>query len=181
LNLNYTSNIDQLQYTDAFFSNGKQAPVLARINQHDLGATFRIDYNITNNLSLQYYGSPFASVGKFNTFKKVVQPKNSVYSSRFQALNTPVVQNDNYQVDENGDGVTDITIHNPDFNFYQFRSNFVFRYEYRPGSQVYFVWSNDRTNFINPGSNSVTDIHNQLSKVFPTNIFLVKFNYWFDL
>ncbi|MDN3657606.1 DUF5916 domain-containing protein [Ferruginibacter paludis] len=181
LNLNYTSNMDQLQYTDAFFSSGKRAPVLARIDQHDLGATFRIDYNITNNLSLQYYGSPFASVGKFNSFKKVVQPKNSIYSNRFQALSTSVLQSDNYLVDDNGDGVTDIIIHNPDFNFYQFRSNFVFRYEYRPGSQLYFVWSNDRTNFINPGSNSVTDIHSQLSKVFPTNIFLVKLNYWFDL
>lgn len=181
LTFNYTSNIDKLQYVDALANNGGRAPVLAKIDQQNLGATLRIDYNITNDLSIQYYGSPFASIGKFTEFKKVVQPKNSVYNDRFKLLNTSVLQNDNYLVDENGDGVTDITIHNPDYNFYQFRSNFVVRYEYRPGSQFYFVWSNDRTSFINPGYNSVTNIPGQLSKVFPTNIFLVKFNYWFAL
>ena len=180
LNFTYSSNKDNMQFTDAFFNNGKGS-VLAAINQQTLGATFRVDYNITNNLSLQYYGSPFASVGKYSNFKKVVQPKNDIYNNRFQLLNTSTLVNETYRVDENGDGTTDISIRNPDFNFYQFRSNFVFRYEYRPGSQIYFVWSNDRTSFINPGNYAVGNIGNQLKKVFPNNIFLIKMNYWFDL
>jgi hypothetical protein len=181
LNFNYTSNIDKMQFVEGIFTNGNKGAVLAGIDQQTLGATIRIDYNITPELSVQYYGSPFASVGRYAEFKKVVQPKNSTYTDRFKPLNTAVMQGENYQVDENGDGITDYTIHNPDFNFYQFRSNFVCRWEYRPGSQLYFVWSNDRTSFINPGTNSVNNISSQLSKVFPNNIFLVKFNYWFAL
>jgi hypothetical protein len=44
---------------------------------------------------------------------------------------------------------------NPDFDFYQFSSNLVFRIENRPGSQFYLVWSQDRTEFLQSGSQNL--------------------------
>ena len=51
--------------------------------------------------------------------------------------------NGEYFVDENGDGVPDYSFANPDFNFVQFRSNLVLRWEYKPGSEFYVVWSEE--------------------------------------
>jgi hypothetical protein len=183
LSLNYSKHINNLQYIDTIIINNSPKYLLAKINQHTLGATFRIDYNITPELSIQYYGSPFASIGKYSEFKNVTNPRASAYIDRFVLLNTTLNGND-YEVSENnpgGSGQINYTFGNPDFNFFQFRSNLVFRWEYLPGSQIYIVWSQDRTNYIMPGGNSVSKALNSLKDVYPNNIFLIKINYWFSI
>ena len=180
MSINSSSNIDHLQYIDTKSVNNGQRYVLGTIDQHTLGATFRIDYNITPELSIQYYGSPFATVGKYSEFKSVTNPKAAEYSSRYTILN-PVLKDGSYEISENNNSVIDYTFGNPDFNFSQFRSNLVFRWEYRPGSQIYFVWAQDRTQYSMPGNNSVYDAAGDLQAVYPNNIFLIKFNYWFSI
>jgi uncharacterized protein DUF5916 len=86
-----------------------------------------------------------------------------------------------YGLDENNDLVIDYSIGNPDFNFHQFRSNIVAKWEYRLGSFIYLVWSSERTESNNLSKASVGDSFQQLYKVSPKNIFLVKLNYWFSL
>ncbi len=74
-----------------------------------------------------------------------------------------------------------VTADNPDFNFHQFRSNLVAKWEYRLGSFIYLVWSSDRTgsNML-PGA-STGDSFRYLGDIYPNNIFIVKLNYWFSL
>jgi hypothetical protein len=178
--VNYIYNLDNLQYVDTKSVNIENRYILGKINQHSMGITFRIDYNITPELSIQYYGSPFASVGKYSELKVVTKPRDAIYKNRFTLL-SPVLNTDNeYQVSEKNNSHVDYTFKNPDFNFSQFRSNLVFRWEYRPGSQIYLVWSQDRTN--NETSYYfVNDAMANLKRVFPKNIFLIKFNYWFSI
>ena len=183
LSLNYSKHINNLQYVDTKTINNEPIYILGKINQNTLGATFRIDYNLTPELSIQYYGSPFASIGKYSEFKNVTNPRASAYSDRFVLLNSVLNGND-YEVSENnpgGSGQINYTFGNPDFNFFQFRSNLVFRWEYQPGSQIYLVWSQDRTNYIMPGDNSVSKALSSLKDVYPNNIFLIKINYWFSI
>jgi hypothetical protein len=180
MSVNYSDNLNNLQYIDVRSVDGNNRYILGKIKQQTLGATFRIDYNITPELSIQYYGSPFATVGKYSEFKSVTNPKAAEYSSRYAILN-PVLKDGSYEISENNNSVIDYTFGNPDFNFSQFRSNLVFRWEYRPGSQIYFVWAQDRTQYIMPGNNSVYDTAGDLRAVYPNNIFLIKFNYWFSI
>ena len=119
-------------------------------------------------------------MGKYSEFKSVTNPKAAEYSGRFVILN-PVLKDGRFEISENNNSVIDYTFGNPDFNFSQFRSNLVFRWEYRPGSQVYFVWAQDRTRYRQPGNNSVYEAAGNLRDVYPNNIFLIKFNYWFSL
>ena len=181
LSVNYSSNVDDLQYIETNISDNIPMYILGKINQHTLGITFRIDYIITPELSIQYYGSPFASVGKYSEFKNVTDPRADNYNERFSLLD--VVQNgDEYDVIEYNTGrMQPISFHNPDFNFSQFRSNLVLRWEYLPGSQIYLVWSSERTYFESPSSNSVYDAISLLKDVHPSSIFLLKFNYWFNI
>jgi len=69
----------------------------------------------------------------------------------------------------------------PNFNFRQFRSNLVIRWEYHPGSTLYLVWSQGRTS---TGSGGIFSYENDTRELFgtvPNNVFLVKLSYWFSL
>ena len=77
--------------------------------------------------------------------------------------------------------IMDYSFDKPDFNFRQFRSNLVIRWEYTPGSTVYFVWSQNRTGDDNSGDFSFRNDMNQLFEVYPHDVFLIKINRWFSL
>ncbi|HRR16601.1 MAG TPA: DUF5916 domain-containing protein, partial [Bacteroidales bacterium] len=146
-----------------------------------LNLTFRVDLNITPEFSVQYYGSPFVSKGRYSEFKKVTNPLARNYSDRFSVFENPVLSGNMYFLDDNGNFIPDYSIENPDFNFHQFRSNLVAKWEYRLGSYIYLVWSSDRTGFMDQPASSIGESFRQLWKVFPKNIFLIKLNYWFSL
>ncbi len=177
----YAGNQDQLQYVTTQELTNEYRYIMGTIDQQTLSLTFRIDYSITPEFSVQYYGSPFISKGKYDDFKYIVDPENSDYDSRFSLYPDPVLIDGEYQLDENNDGITDYTLTNPDFNFHQFRSNFVAKWEYRPGSFLYFVWTSERTGNTADPNASLKESFGQLWDIFPNNIFLIKFNYWFSL
>lgn len=179
VSLNYSKNSDNLQYVGTEILDNTNKYILAHLDQKTLGATFRIDYNITPELSLQYYGSPFVSIGKYTAFKEVTNPKAELYADRFSLLNTQF-SNNTYEVSA-ANGTPAYSINNPDFTFNQFRSNLVFRWEYRPGSQIFVVWGDERTGSKNESNSTVGQAMRQLSGVLPNNIFLIKVNYWFSL
>jgi len=175
---NYSGNRNDLQYITTTNSDNQQRYILGKIDQKTLGITFRVDYNITPELSIQYYGSPYATIGKYSDFKRVTNPRANNYSGRFAEL-TPTLNGSNtYEVSDNNNNYN---FGNPNFNFSQFRSNLVFRWEYRPGSQLYLVWSQDRTTFSQPGSQNLNDSMSGIKGIFPNNILLAKFNYWFSI
>jgi hypothetical protein len=181
LSASYGGNHNQLQYVDTRNTMTPYRTILGTLDQRTLGFTFRVDYSITPEFSIQYYGSPFISRGNYSEFKYVTDPMSGEYSKRFELYPVPVLKDGIYQLDENNDGLTDYTLDDPDFNFHQFRSNFVAKWEYRPGSFLYLVWSSERTgNDMDPKS-SLGQSFRHLWDVFPGNIFLIKFNYWFSI
>lgn len=176
--IDYSENEDNLQYVKTIAVDGQNCYLLGRIDQKTLGAIFRIDYNITPELSVQYYGSPFASVGHYSAFKSVTNPKADKYSDRFEMLISEQTGNSFLLKENSGKSYS---ISNPDFDFSQFRSNMVFRWEYRPGSQLFFVWSNERTRNENIPGAVLHNAFSRLGDVFPNNLFLVKLSYWFSM
>jgi hypothetical protein len=96
------------------------------------------------NLSIQYYGQPFASVGRYKDFKKITNASDAQYLNRFTRFTPLHIQENNdggYDIDEDLNGVTDYQIAKPDYDFSQFRQNFVLRWEYIPGSVFFAVWA----------------------------------------
>lgn len=178
--MDYSENENNLQYVDKkTFDNAPAKYIMAHLAQKTLGAAFRIDYNISPELSIQYYASPFASLGKYSAFKEVTDPQAANYADRFKILNTSL-SCDEYQVAANNETPA-YSIKNPDFTFNQFRSNLVFRWEYLPGSQIFFVWGSERTGWENDSNEKVGKALTRLNKVIPNNIFQIKLNYWFSL
>lgn len=102
--LEFAGMRNDLQYVGMQSGGTTPAYILGRVEQHTLVATVRADYCITPELTIQYYGSPFSSVGRFSDFKSVTSPRAERYGDRFARVDDPV------------------TIQNPDFAFSQFRS-----------------------------------------------------------
>ena len=176
---------NDLQYieTTEYMQNPRYT--FAQIDQKTINFTLRVDYTITPDLSIQYYGQPFISAGKYTNIKQITEPRADKYNSRFHTyVGSEISYNATdklYEIDENSDNTIDYTIGNPDFNFRQFRSNLVVRWEYLPGSTVYFVWSQGRTSNATNGKFSYGNDMNELFGVQANNVFLIKLNYWFSL
>src|SRR5262249_55124311 len=108
---------------------------------------------------------PFVSKGTYSNVRELsATPRASDYASRYQGLTD-----------------TSITNHIIGFNYKQFRSNVVFRWEYRPGSTLFVVWSQGRQNWTGlEGTRGFGGDVNDLFDLRPDNKFLVKVSYWIN-
>ena len=86
------------------------------------------------------------------------------YNDRFEIYSDPVLIDGIYYLYDNDDGLADYTIGNPDFNFHQFRSNLVAKWEYRLGSFIYLVWSSERTGRTGSSNASIGESFRELSR-----------------
>jgi hypothetical protein len=86
-----------------------------------------------------------------------------------------------YTVDPDGPGPSGpFSFSNPDFNLKSLRGTIVLRWEYRPGSTIYFVWTQNRADFANPGDFSFGRDFGDLLGASGDNIFLFKINFRFE-
>ena len=154
-----------------------------RVDQKTFSLTLRVNYNITPDLTIQYYGQPFISKGNYTNFRRITNPNAPAFLDRhlqFEEENIYYASELNrFFIDENKDGISDYDFSNPDFNFIQFRSNLVVRWEYKPGSELFLVWSQGTTTFDDPERKLIPSLTSNIFGEQGTNIFLVKATYRF--
>lgn len=180
-----TWNVDPAQYIGQRSVGGVTRYFLAHLDQTTALLTARFSYSFRPGLTFQFYGQPFISAGEYDRFKEVSNPKAGSFGERFRVFSEEEVVLDadagRYQVDLNDDGQFDTDFGNPEFNLKQFRSNAVVRWEYRPGSTLFFVWNQGRRDFVPDGDFGLGHDVGSLFDVESTNVFLVKLSYWFNL
>ena len=162
---NYTHNRDNNQWFGNFTdSTGATHYAFAHLEQRTLSLTGRLDYTLSTTLTLQVYAQPFVSKGAYTNVRELAAPRAAEYAARFRPYGDTAVSN------------------NPGgFNFKQFRSNVVMRWEYRPGSILYVVWTQGRQGFLPAmGAQSFTGDFGDLFDAHPNNTFLVKASYWLN-
>ncbi len=182
-NVNWRRN--DLQYIDQVDYNGVTQYLLGRVEQTTYRMSMRANYNITPNLTLEFWGQPFLATGEYSQFKKVHLANSENYNERFRVLEPSEViynaEDEVYEVFESGSTTADYQFSDPDFNNVQFRSNFVVRWEYIPGSTLFAVWSSNGSFFDQSESNSFSDLRSHLGNLQTTNTFLIKYTYRFIL
>ena len=121
--------------------------------------TTRLDFTATRTLSLQFYAQPFVTKGDFSDWRELAAPRAAEYASRFRPFTL------------RGDP--------GDFDYKQFRTNTVIRWQYRPGSALFVVWQQGREqDGRDPGSFEFARDYRNLFRTYPDNTFLVKASYW---
>lgn len=158
---------------------GKTQYVAGTIGRNTISSTIRFEYFISPEVSLQYYGNPYASIGKYTNFREVADASDHLLEKRYINLQNESAVNGIYMLKKNG--VTTYTIKNPDFNFQEFRSNLVGRWEFRPGSTLYFVWTNTRSAYADQKEQSIWNSFGNIMDQKSQNVFMIKFSYWFSL
>lgn len=180
VNPRFNKSFNELQYIGKESYNGNDRYLFASIDQKVLSASIRISYNLTPDLTLQYWGQPFIASGEFKDYKVIDSPMATNYQDRFNVFNASQMSglvDGVFDIDENADGTTDYSIGNPDFNVQEFLSNLVIRWEYSPGSSVYLVWNQTRNGSLEDGNMNVgSDLDNLFTEK-SHNVFLVKFSY----
>ena len=183
-NPEYGINTDKLQYIDNIDVNGETTYLNGTVNQRTFSMSLRLNYTINPNLTIQYWGQPFISRGRYTDFKEVVNPMGATFNERIAQYpeNQISYADGTYSVDRNLDNIPDFTFDEPDFSFVQFRSNLVVRWEYIPGSEIFLVWSQDVSQSGNPKNQLFNDLGDGIfNDEKPQNIFLIKATYRFAL
>ena len=137
----------------------------AHLAQTTVSVTVRLNFTFTPDVSLQVYAQPFISKGAYSNVRELsATPRAAAYDDRYQAYGDPAVTG------------------NPGgFNYKQFSSNVVFRWEYRPGSTLFLVWNEGRQGYAGAeGTNDFPGDVRDLFRLHPANTFLVKMSYWLN-
>jgi len=136
----------------------------AHLEQRTVSLTWRVDFTASPNLTLQVYASPFVSKGQYSDVREIASARAEQYADRFRPYSDTAVSN------------------NPGgFNFKQFRSTTVLRWEYQPGSTIFLVWTQGRQDVENAyGIRTFGGDFRRLFQAHPDNTFLVKVSHWFD-
>jgi hypothetical protein len=174
---------NQDQFVETVQFGAENHTIVSEVRQSSISLTGRLSYNLTPNLTIQYYGQPYIFRALYRNYAVVTDPLADKYEARFHRFTETEMQENNgvFTVDEDRNGTQDYSFSAPDFNFIQFRSNLVLRWEYIPGSEFFLVWSQGAT------PNAYNDLDTPLLRslsdnVFdarPTNIFLMKIMYRF--
>jgi Domain of unknown function (DUF5916)/Carbohydrate family 9 binding domain-like len=159
--LKYNHDLNDKQWHSNFGDAGNDTThyTFARLDQKTLDLTTRVNFTMTPNLSFQFYGEPFTSSGDYTNWRELNNPRAEKYAERFKP----------YAGNPGG------------FEFKQFRSNSVLRWEYKPGSTVFLVWSQGRQDsgdFVNDFS--VRRDFQDIFRQHPDNTLLLKVSYWIN-
>jgi hypothetical protein len=154
--------------------------IFGELDQRTFGAGIRLNWTFTPNLTLQLYVQPLVSSGKYTSLKELAKPKSYEFN---QFKDITYNKSDNtYTVDPDGSGpASPFTFDNPDFNFKSLRGNAVLRWEYLPGSVLYLVWTQTRSDDEAIGDFRLFKSFSGLTDIHPDNIFALKFTYWFNM
>ena len=157
--------------------------VFADLHQTTFAVDTRLDWTFTPALSLQLYAQPFVSAGAYARFKELLAPRTTrygVYGEDVGTINR--TEQDGlgaYSVDPDGAGASPaFRFSDPDFNFRSLRGNAVLRWEYRPGSTLFAVWQQLRSDSNTLGNFDFARDTRAIFDAPGTNIFLVKASYW---
>jgi len=122
--------------------------------------TLRGTVNFTRDLTLQVYAQPYMASVRYSNIKKMVPP-------------------DGYEpVDAS---VYDPAVEQPDYTWSSFNSNVVMRWEYRPGSTLFLVWTQARDETTGMSNFDLDRDWKTLFRSAAVNTFLVKVNYWWTM
>jgi hypothetical protein len=161
LGMRYFINHDDSQWvTNEDLEDGGQRYVFGRIDQKTVSFNTRLNYTVTPTLSVQVYAEPFVSAGEYSNYKQLVDGRAEQYEDRYQPY---------------------AYTGSADFNVRSFRTTNVLRWEYRPGSQLFVVWQQGKSDDQPYGDFRFARDFGGVFSAPSRNVFLVKFSYWLNM
>ncbi|MFQ5569228.1 MAG: DUF5916 domain-containing protein, partial [Rhodothermales bacterium] len=153
----FSSELEPAQYVtavtdDAFTSTFGRRYIFSDLKRRSFSVETRINVAFSPKLSLQLYAQPLISAGNYRSYKQLLRAESFDFDVFEEGVALPgteevacmdgricLSEGERY-VDADGDGTTDFSFSDRDFNIRSLRMNAVLRWEYRPGSTLFLVW-----------------------------------------
>ena len=172
LDVGYTDSHDNAQWMDNYGAEagvpqiGGVSYVFGALDNQTVDLTLRSNLLFTRNQSLQVYVQPFLTMGTYSDARALAAPD----TRDLQAYTDPSFSASDF-----------------DFQYASLNANFVYRWEYLPGSTIFLVWTHargqweDRASAEDPNSFNPSFSQGALFQNEPENSFMVKLSYWFSM
>ena len=154
----YSRNDQAVQWVAAHEGPERTHYVFGALRQRTSSMTLRLNYTMTPNLSVQLYGQPFVSAGRYGDYRELADGR-APYAMRYAPF------------DYAGGA---------DFKVLSFRTTNVVRWEFTPGSALFAVWQQGREGFRQEGLFRLGRDYGDVFGTPSTNTFLVKMSYWLN-
>jgi Domain of unknown function (DUF5916)/Carbohydrate family 9 binding domain-like len=174
------------QYVDAFedpvaADTYGSRYVFSTLDQEEFSLQTRVNYVLSPKMSLQLYMQPLVSVGQYTGFKQFARPRTFDFipldaepgSLTYDPINRTYTA-------KPADGGATFEFDDPDFNVKSLRLNLIYRWEWRPGSALYVVWTEQRQDDAYPGQ---FQLKRDLGSTFSApadDVLMFKLAYWFQ-
>ncbi len=200
LNPSWTQERDAAQYvtqtgTLPFEPTFGRRYLFGELERRTLAMETRVDVTFSPTLTFQLFAQPFISTGDYLQYRQLAAPGSFAFVDFEPGLATAGPEGQigclggsvcrtgdgRQHFDLDFDGVTDWSIADQDFNFRSLLGNAVLRWEYRPGSTIFFVWQRQQQLEVNIGD---FDVGRDLDALFAApaqNVFIIKFDLWLGL
>ena len=155
--------------------------VFGELSQTEVSMPIRVNLILSPKMSLQVYAQPLLSAGRYDQIKEAAKPRT--YDFLRYGLDTGSITydpaTDRYAIDPTNDGAgRPFLLDNPDFNIKSLRVNAVFRWEFRPGSTAYVVWTQQREDEEGPGRLAFGPDLNSMFSAPGDNVLMMKVSYF---
>jgi hypothetical protein len=164
LTLSATHNVNDIQWFGNFITQDTTHYTFAHLDQKTVSLTGRVDYTLSTTLTLQLYVQPFVAKGSYSNVRELADANAAAFVNRYKAY-----------------ADTAVTNHPGGFNDKEFNSTTVLRWEYRPGSTLFLVWTQGRSGYVPlEGTRSLQGDFRDMFDLHPNNTFIVKASYWIN-
>ena len=154
--------------------------VFGELGQREVSMTTRVSVVTSPRTSLQIYLQPLVSAGDYGAIKEVAAARTYNFVRYGIDAGTMTASGGRLAIDPDGAGPAPaFSVAQPDFNVRSLRANAIFRWEFRPGSSLFVVWTQQRREVAPSGA---FDFGSDLSRVFTApgdDVVMVKVSYWF--
>jgi hypothetical protein len=185
----YTFHLEKAQWVDAYsdaFATQTYGNryIFADLNYKELSAQIRVNWTLSPTLSIQMFVQPLFATGDYTNFKELARPRSFDFNifgknGSFFADSTFDNRSRMIYLDPDGTGPAPmVSLNHPSFSSVSLRGNAVLRWEYMPGSTLFFVWTQSRFDFEGTGNFDFHRSFNRLIDAKADNIFMVKLTYW---
>ena len=151
--------------------------VFGTLGYNELSLETRVDWTFSPHLSLQMFLQPLVATGAYTDFRSLSRPRTRDFD-RFSESDGTLTRTADGGYEAFPAPGSAIAFEDPDFHERALLGNAVVRWEYRPGSALFFVWQQRRND---EGPRGDFEMGRDVSGIFrtaPENVFAVKATYW---
>ncbi|HKP16341.1 MAG TPA: DUF5916 domain-containing protein, partial [Gemmatimonadaceae bacterium] len=151
--------------------------VVGDLRQSTAALMLRGSYALSSRLTLQLYAQPFLSTGEYRALGTVVDARATALGDRVRRFSPGALSPTSGDQLEARTTSGTLRFDRPDYSVAELNANAVLRWEYRPGSAMFVVWSQGRTH----DGDTSTGMRSQAGELFAapaTNVVLVKVSHW---